>query len=118
MKFSDLIALAKAGYKPGEVKELLSLGDNGASGAEKADEILPKEEEQPEQQNAQQKEAEEPEDNGAPSDDDKIKDLEAQITALKAELKKAQKDNSKKDISGTEKKDPQEVLNEIARSFM
>ena len=98
MKFSDLIALAKAGYKPSEVKELLSLGDNGTSGAEEADETAQKDEAQPEQQNAQQKEAEEPEDNGTSSDDDKIKNLEAQITALKAELKKAQKDNSKKDM--------------------
>ena len=28
MKFADILALAKAGYKPGEIKELLDLGED------------------------------------------------------------------------------------------
>ena len=114
MKFGDLIALAKAGYKPSEIKELLSL-DAESAGVEKPAETVPKEETQPEPEKTEEKpadpEAEKPE------DIDDMHELQAEIDRLRQQLAKAQEENTKKDTSGN-LKDPQEELNEIVRRFM
>ena len=114
MKFADIIALAKAGYKPGEIKELLALQtpDEAASDdAQEPAEILPKGEAQP----APEK-VEEP---TAPTDDrdEEIKALKDQVAALRSDLKKAQNNNTRTDLSG-EKPDTQAQLDDLVRSFM
>ena len=115
MKFADIIALAKAGYKPGEIKELLSLQtpDEAASDdAQEPAEIHPKEDAQPAPETA-----EEP---TAPSVDhsDEIKALKEQIVSLQSNLRKAQNNNVRTDLSGGEKQDVQTQLNDIVRQFM
>lgn len=115
MKFGDLIALAKAGYKPSEIKELLSL-DAESAGVEKPAETVPKEETQPEPEKTEEKpaepEAEKPEDIN-----NDMHELQAEIDRLREQLAKAQKQNTSTDTSGN-LKDPQEELNEIVRRFM
>ena len=114
MKFSDIIALAKAGYKPGEIKELLALqtpDDAASDDAQEPAEILPKEEVQPAPEKAEEPTA------AADDRDEEIKALKDQITALRSDLKKAQNNNARTDLSG-EKPDPQAQLNDLVRSFM
>ena len=113
MKFADIITLAKAGYKAGEIKELLAMEDNGASGTEKPAEIVPKEEKQPEQE----KVTDSPKDNGASKPEDKISELQSQLADLQKQLQEAQKKNTKTDIS-KDILDPGKVLEDIARKFM
>lgn len=116
MKFGDLIALAKAGYKPSEIKELLSMDAESSAGVEKPAETAPKEETQPEPEKTEEKpaepEAEKPEDIN-----NDMHELQAEIDRLRQQLAKAQKENTMTDMSGS-LKDPQEELNEIVRRFM
>lgn len=115
MNLGDIIALAKAGYKPGDIKELIELSkETQLTGAEKPAEIEPKEVTQPDPEKADEKPA--TADTGST---DKIKELEAQLAQLRQDLAKAQSKNITRDNSGAAgAPDPQAVLNEIARKFM
>lgn len=115
MNLGDIIALAKAGYKPSDIKELIELGKEAqATGAEKPAETGPKEDPQPEPAKVD----EEPAPSGS-GETDKIKELEAQLAQVRQDLAKAQAQNIKRDNSGAEgSADPQSVLNDIARKFM
>lgn len=114
MKFSDILALAKQGYKPSDIKELISLTeDTQTSGTEEPAETAPKEVTQPEPAKVI--------DTPAPTaigESDKIKELEAQLAQVRKDLEKAQKNNTKHDNSGEPPPDRQQVLNDIVRGFM
>ncbi len=122
MKLNDIIALAKAGFGPAEVRELMALEaqepetttqatPNPAEGAAEQQGTEP---EQPKQQN-------EPESGSTGANDNKDLDaLKAQIADLTAQLEAAQKINvTQVDFSA---KDPaktgEELAEEIARRFM
>ena len=114
---SDIAALARAGYAPSQIRELMELEKGSkdqkpeeAKAKEEAAEINPKEDAQPEQQNDEQK----PE----PEEDPKLKELQAKITKLEADLAAAQKANVNKALDPAEEKSAQDYLNELARSFM
>ena len=105
--FSDIVALAKAGYTPAQVKELMEI-DN-APRSEEAAEITAKEPEQPEQ--PKEPETDEKETNAS----SQIAEMQKQIESLKEQLKTAQKNNTKKDLAGSK---PEKTLDDIVRSFM
>lgn len=114
---SDVAALARAGYTPSQIKELMEFEKGSkdqkpeeAKAKEEAAEINPKEDVQPEQQNDEQK----PE----PKDDPKLKELQDKITKLEADLAAAQKANVNKPLDPAEEKSAQDYLNELAKSFM
>ena len=114
---SDVAALARAGYTPSQIKELMEFEKGSkdqkpeeAKAKEEAAEINPKEDVQPEQQNDEQK----PE----PEEDPKLKELQDKITKLEADLAAAQKANVNKALDPAEEKSAQDYLNELARSFM
>lgn len=120
MFISDLIALAKAGYTPAQVKELLSMDAENKAKVEEAPQAVPKEETQREAPKTET-------DASTPKLPEDIKsDLEKQIEDLKKELEEnkeklqqAQQQNTTADISGnTKTKSVEEVLNGIARDFM
>lgn len=116
LSLPDIIELAKAGYKPSDVKELMKAASELESKpveAEEPAEILPKEEAQPEQVNEKKQEEIKAEDDK----DIRIKQLEAQISDLKKDLKTVQKENTNKNLQH-EKPNEQELLNNIARAFM
>ena len=115
MNLADIIALAKAGYKPNDIKELIELGKEAqTSGVEKPAEAEPKEAAQPEPEKTEEKPA--PAESG---ETDKIKELEAQLAQVRKDLEKAQKQNTNRDNSSAAgSSDPQAVLNDIARKFM
>ena len=114
---SDIAALARAGYSPSEIRELMELEKGSkdqkpeeAKAKEGAAEIIPKEETQPEQQNEEPKPASE--------EEPKLKELQDKITKLEADLAAAQQANVNKPLNPAEEKTAQDYLNELARSFM
>lgn len=112
MNIVDIIALAKAGYKKSDIQELLALDtDNAKSSAEKPAETqtegVP---EVTEEQNV----TVQPVENKEPKPDYKLLYEQSQN-----ELKKAQSNNIKRDIS-SQATQPNEwdTLNDITSSFM
>ena len=115
MNLTDIIALAKAGYKPNDIRELIELGkESQTTGVEKPAETEPKEAPQPDQEKTVEKPAA-----AVTGETDKIKELEAQLAQVRKDLEKAQNKNISRDNSSAAgPEDPQAVLNDIARSFM
>ena len=113
MNLMDIIELAKQGYKPSDIKELLNLSVSEpvpGEGAQKTEEAKPPEVK--------------PEGKDAGIDDSTnykqmYEDMKAKNEELEKTLKDAQESNTSKDISGNEKpEDFQETLNDWAKSFM
>lgn len=110
--FGDLVALAKAGYTPAQVKEILALQAPDAQTAEKPAEIEPKESPQPEQEKAEpEKKAEAGEDTQAT-----IADLQQKLAAAEEKVKALQQQNSTKDNST--QKPVGDPIADIVRGFM
>lgn len=113
MKFDDIIALAKAGYKPNEVKELLAMAEPTPE---------PDPEPTPEPDPEPEKKEEKPEEVQNSIDTDYKKLYEESQKALdkaNESLKKAQAMNNRKDVSNDgNKKSDAEIVNDWARSFM
>ena len=118
MIFGDLVALAKAGYTPAQVKELLAMTKEDAAASEKPAETVAEESAQPEPEKA------EPAAAPTESKEDSNKDLQAQIADLKKQLEKSQADLAiaqKANVNGGEpKKAPttEEHLADLFRSYM
>lgn len=118
--FRDIIDLAKAGYKPGDVKELLQIANEQKEAAEEVPVIVPKEETQPEEQKAA-----EPASESQPEQADALKELQNQIETLRKQsdekdklIKQIQKDNASRNIKTENTKSEDDFLADIARSFM
>ena len=118
-KLEIIFNLIKAGYKAGEINDLLAEDANVQHedpGAEKHAEIPPKEERPPEREKADEKPGSERQ--TEPEDKITIEQLQGQVEDLTKKLSEAQAANTKKDNSGTHQEDPQETLNEIMKRFM
>lgn len=110
ISFGDIVALAKQGYKPADIKELMALD-------------TPEEPEAPETKTPAENPAptETPKDTETPAKatgqpaEDTTKD--AEIEALKAKVAELQKTNQTANQSGNTP-DPQKDLDDIVRSFM
>lgn len=117
----DIIDLAKAGYKPGEVKELLQIANEPKEAAEEVPVILQEAAVQPEEQKAA-----EPVSEAQPEQADALKELQSQIETLRKQsdekdklIKQIQKENASRNIkTETQVKSEDDVLADIARSFM
>ena len=117
MNFTDIVALAKEGYKPSDIKELMAL--------ESSQEVPSMKEEKEDQD----KKTEQHEDgkerlDEAPkkSTDDSSKDsaideYKKKIEELEKQVKKLQSENVHKDYD-KERPSDEETLNDITRSFM
>lgn len=106
MKLEDIIALAKAGYKPSEVKELMELQQE-----------LPEEEPPKEVPPKEEPPKEEP-----PKEDEKdktISDLQAQLADIQSKLDIAQKANQRMDQSGngSQALSDEDILIELGKHF-
>lgn len=113
---SDIAALARAGYKVSEVKELLQLSKQTEPEAEKPAPTPEKDPAQPEPANAntepKPKEAEKaPEEPKQDANEAKIADLEEQI-------KKLQEMNASRDNSGDRSKDTEKQIADLISSYM
>ena len=117
----DIVELAKAGYKPSEVKELLSLANQSEEKPEEKEEGEQKgKPEKTEQHEAGKEQPDEAQKNGtsAPEEDSSILSYKKQIEELEEQVKKLQSDNVHKDQSDKNEKSDEERLNEITASFM
>lgn len=113
MNFNDILALAKQGYKPADIKELIALPTP-------ADEPAPEPatETQEVQATEEQKEAEPPAESG---DDYKkiIDELNEKLKATEEKLNKLQHENVRRNIADTqEKRSDVDVFNDAMRNFM
>lgn len=111
MLFSDIVALAKAGYKPADVKELMAL-----STEKPVEQPVPGPADQKDEPDVIQPApaAEAAQSTGDPADEsaEKIKSLEDEIKRLQAQ-------NAAKDRPEPEKrKSDSEILEGLARKFM
>ena len=120
-KLEMIFQLIKAGYKAGQINDLLAEEANAqheGSGGEKPAVIPPKEDGQPEPE----KPEEQPEPERQPEPEDKLKEenkrLSKQVEDLTKKLSEAQTANTRTDNSGIKPEDPDETLREIARRFM
>ena len=124
--FRDIIDLAKAGYKPGDVKELLQIANEQKAVPEEPSVTTPKEDAQPEAEKVPNANADKPVSETQPEQSDALKELQNQIETLKAQsdekdklIKQIQKDNASRNIKTEAKeKTEDEVLADIVRSFM
>lgn len=122
MKFTDIIDLAKAGYSPKDIKDLLALEPNsheqdpGPEG-KPAPDPLPEDdkdkiiEDLKKQIAENEKKLETPEEPEPDPRDAEIEELKKKIAAFQAA-------ETKKDISGNTQKTDDEILQETVRKFM
>lgn len=114
----DIVALATAGYKVSEVKELLSLANQ--SETESAKEGEKDQPEKTEQHEAGKEQPEEAPKKGTdtPEEDGAILSYKQKIEELEAQVQKLQSANVHKDQSDKETKNDEDLLNELAQTYM
>lgn len=118
MNISDIVALAKQGYKPSDIKELISLASS--------EEGNPKEEEKIQVEKTEQHEDGKEQPDKAPKNTTEdssekvtaIDEYKNKIAELEEKVKSLQNANVHKDNSDTKTKSDEDMLNDITRSFM
>ena len=115
LNFGDIVALAKQGYKPADIKELMSM--------DIPDETTPPPVQTPEKVNTEPT----PEPTPAPNDTEtpakatgqpvESEEDKARIAELEKQIKDLQSTNQSKDVSGNVQ-DPQTDIDDFVRSFM
>lgn len=113
LNLNDIIALAKQGYKPADVKELIELSKTAE--ASEDDQEQPKDipEEVPEEKEAPKEEEKK---DGAEAD--KIVDYKAKAEELEKKISELQKANTKQNADKSEKKSDAELFADVMKSFM
>ncbi len=109
MNFSDILALAKQGYKPADIKELLAIEVPGNAPDPKPEpEAAPDPIPEPEPQ---------PEEPTTTASKESVQTGNEVVEELKATIKELQQQNIKKDNSANVP-DPQAELDELVRAYM
>lgn len=115
ISFKDIVDLAKAGYKPGDLRELLALSETADAGKqEEPQEVVPAITE-PESTNPEPVVRTE---NKEPAEPEETVDYKKLYEQSQEDLKKAQAANIKKDNAPAQPVDPKKDLIEKVRSFM
>lgn len=108
LNITDIIALAKQGYKPSDIKELLELGQAAEPGPDETEQAKTPDEKETI-----------PEDKTEPVKEDPEKDAEAlraEIISLNDKIKELQKQTVRQDISGDVLTDEQK-FEELVKNF-
>ena len=118
----DIIELAKQGYKPADIKELIELSKSNGEKPKDDQKEQPKDD-QKEQPKDDQKEQPKDDHKEQPKDDavdykGKVTQLEEELQKTKELLQKLQTENTKKDASGGNEKTDAEAFAEAMKSFM
>ena len=116
--FSDLVALAKQGYTPADIKQLIELSrtaEKEDSKASEGDTITENTNETPSDTVA--KEPEEVKE-GPDQEDSKIVDYKKKAEDLEKKIADLQKANTEKNIADTDEKSDLDVFTEAMKSFM
>lgn len=119
MNIMDIVALAKAGYKVQDVKELIELSNSASTVTEPPAQAEPtspventaKETAQPPK--AEQKPQEKPQDNAI-----NIESLQKELEAAKEQIKTLQNINTKQNLSNASTESDQDVMDNFVKSFM
>ena len=113
MILTDIIALAKAGYSPKDIKDLIALSEPTPQAPETPD---PEPEKKPEPETPS---IEEPT-KEIPAIDEKsnVIDYQEKVKELEAKIAEMQKENVSKDISGNETKSDDDMLADLVRKYM
>ena len=120
LNLTDIVALAKAGYKPSDVKELIELASTHKEEPEKEVETK----DQAEVQKNGSSGSDQPSDEtvkatGTASEDSAILSYKEKIEELEGKLSKLQKENVHKNSEqNLNKKSDEELLDDITRSYM
>ena len=122
----DIIELAKQGYKPADIKELIELSKSEGTKPEDKKPEDDQKKEQPKKENPeddQKKEQPKDDQKEQPKDDavdykGKVTQLEEELQKTKELLQKLQTENTKKDASGGNEKTDAEAFAEAMKSFM
>lgn len=120
MILTDIIALAKAGYSPKDIKDLIALAEPTPQAPGATD---PEPEQKPEQEPAKKQEPENPSieepTKDLPAIDEKsnVIDYHEKVKELEAKIAEMQKENVSKDISGNETKSD-DFLADLVRKYM
>ena len=115
MKLEDIIALAKAGYKPSDIKELVKLAEEPEEPNESEDPNESKESKDP-NESKEPKESKDPKESKEPKESNEPDERDKQIEELQEQIKKLQDSKSREDISGD--KHDKESLVDIFRDFI
>lgn len=114
MKFTDILALAKQGYTPADIRELMSLPTEESQ--QDHDAVASPVEEQTQPKEVVPKDA--PAEAVQSTEDTHDENVE-KIKALEAEIKRLQLQNTRIERPAKEReKSPQEIIDDLARSFM
>lgn len=108
MTITDIVALAKNGYKPSDIKELIALAEEPKDSENSKDSIDSKESEN----------SKESEETKEPNYETLYRQTLIDRDAALDKLAKAQKENVDKNYQNRETKSPEELLGELAKSFM
>lgn len=118
LKLDDIVALAKQGYKPSDIKELIELSKTSEASTEE----LPETEEKLQKP---EEELQKPEENKAPSQgiikeapEETVVDYKQKYEELEAKLSELQKANTRKNIADTDSKSDSDVVADLMKSFM
>lgn len=112
LNISDIVALAKAGYKVSDVKELISMSQQPEPKSEPDPEPKSEPEPEPKAEPEPEPKAEpepEPEPNAEP---------DSEVAKLKKQIADMQAANLRKSMIGKETPTDQDVINDLVRSFM
>lgn len=111
MKLDDIIALAKQGYKPGDIKELLSMAEENKTAEP---ETLP---EEPAQQAAATPEGQPPVDTVEQAQTDNTAVLEDRIKELEGKLQQAQQANLDASTAPKKEETAADILADYLQKF-
>lgn len=122
MIFSDLVALAKAGYRPADVKEILKM-DKVPAGNEEPAETAAEASAQPEPEKEAAAAVPTPSEDKEPNTQalqNEVEALKKQLEKAQADLRLAQQANTRTDVSQGENKKPDTtaILDDLVRSYM
>lgn len=115
LNLNDIIALAKQGYKPSDIKELIELSKTEEASEDQKVQPTEIPEDKPEEKEAPK---EEDQKDGADSED-KIVDYKKKAEELEKKLSEMQKANTKQNADKSEnKKSDAELFADVMKSFM
>lgn len=114
---NDIVALAKQGYKPGDIKELISLSEMANADKQEEPQKAAGAIDEPKPADS---EAKEPTENKAPDEPEQKDDVDYKklYEQSQSDLKKAQEANIKKDNAPAQPEDPTKDLRAIITTYM
>ena len=120
VNIKDIVALATAGYKVSEVKELIALANQSDTepAKEEGEEKVQAEKTQQHEGGKEQPHEAVKNATETPEEDSVILSYKKKVEELEAQVKELQQKNVHTDNSEVKTKDEQELLNEITASFM